>query len=64
MRPLDKITMGFVVIALSTLPGCIVAPYPGGRSEVGRDGYGHDQRDHRGDQRDEGRGDRGGDRRD
>jgi hypothetical protein len=59
MRPLGQITIGLVVIALSTLTGCIVSPlYPEGRSEGGRDGDGHYQRDHRSDQHDEGRGDR------
>jgi hypothetical protein len=61
MRPIQQITLGLVIVVLSGLSGCIVAPYGGGRSEGG--GYRHEPRDHRDDAREERRDDRYDDRR-
>jgi hypothetical protein len=61
MRSIKQITLGFVIVLLSGLAGCIVAPYGGGRSEGS--GYRHEQREHRDDAREERRDDRYDERR-
>jgi hypothetical protein len=63
MRAIQQVTWGFALVVLSGLTGCIVAPYPEGRSNHDGERYRREQRDHREDAREQRRDERYDERR-